>query len=196
MKKILLNLGLMAIVGVIIGWLSMVWLDSWTRHGQTIKVPAVKALPFGAAVSALSAEGHTGIVNDSVYDSSTRPGTVIEQNPKAGTVVKEGREVFLTINAFSPKMVSLPVLTDISVRQARSILEGLEVKNIVEKRIPSDFNDLVLGIRYKGQRLLPGARVPVNAVIELEVGESIPETITEDTVQTTDSTIEHLDLFQ
>ncbi len=90
MKKILLNLGLMAIVGVIIGWLSMVWLDSWTRHGQTIKVPAVKALPFGAAVSALSAEGLTGIVNDSVYDSSTRPGTVIEQNPKAGTVVKEG----------------------------------------------------------------------------------------------------------
>ncbi len=72
-------------------------------------------------------------------------------------------------------MVSLPTLTDISLRQARSILEGLEIKNVVEKRVPSDFKDLVLGVRYKGARLQPGARVPVNAVIELEVGEGLPD---------------------
>ncbi len=136
------------------------------------------------------------MLSDSVYDKSTRPGTVIDQNPKVGTIVKEGREIYLTINAFSPKMVSLPTLTDISLRQAKSILEGLEIKKVVEKRVPSDFKDLVLTVRYKGTRLSPGARVPVNATIELEVGEGKAEelidTVGEDSVE---SAGEQLNLF-
>lgn len=187
----------MIAAAVLIGWLSMVWLDSWTRHGQTVNVPMVKALSYDRAMTALSAEGLTGIVSDSVYDGHTSPGTVIEQNPKAGTVVKEGREVFMTIVAFSPKMVSLPTLTDISLRQARSILEGLDIKNVVERRVPSDFKDLVLGVRYKGARLQPGARVPVSAVIELEVGEGTPEIVVTDSVGDSESSpVEQLDLFQ
>lgn len=198
MKKLLLNLLLMGVATLVIVWLAMVWLGFWTRHGETISVPSVRSMPFDKAVSSLSAEGLVGIVSDSVYDNRTAPGTVIEQNPKTGTVVKEGREVFLTINAFSPKMVTLPTLTDISLRQARSILEGLEIRNIVERRVRSDFKDLVVGVRYKGARLMPGARVPVNATIELEVGEGMPEFVETDSV-TSDTEVvatDHLDLFE
>ncbi len=195
MKKLALNILLMIVVGIVVGWLSMLFLRIWTRHGDTVEVPSVKMLPFNRAMSLLSSDGLTGIVNDSVYDTRMAPGTVIEQNPKSGTVVKEGREVFLSIVAFSPKMVSLPALTDISLRQARSILEGLEIKDVVEKRVPSDFKDLVIGVRYKGARLQPGARVPVNARIELEVGEGMAEVY--DTLSTVhpDSVVDHLDLF-
>ena len=192
MKKILIHIGLMIATACVIGWLAMVWLDKWTRHGDTISVPAVKSLAYDSAVNMLGSEGLKGIVTDSVFDNSTKPGTVIEQNPKAGTIVKEGREVFLTINAFSPKMVTLPSLTDISVRQARSIIEGLDIRNIVERRVPSDFKDLVLGVRYKGVRLMPGARVPVNATLELEVGEGAPELMPDSIDETED---ERLDLF-
>ena len=197
MKKIFLNIGLMIAVAIIIGWLSMLWLDVWTRHGDTISVPAVRTLAYDKAISLLEAEGLKGIVADSVYDSRTAPGTVIEQNPKAGTIVKEGREVFLTIHAFSPKMVTLPSLSDISLRQARSILEGLDITNIVERRVPSEFKDLVLAVRYKGARLQAGARVPVNARIELEVGEGVQESFTDtDSVSADTEAIEsHLDLF-
>ena len=197
MKKIFLNIGLMIAVALIIGWLSMLWLDVWTRHGDTISVPAVRTLAYDKAISLLEAEGLKGIVADSVYDSRTAPGTVIEQNPKAGTIVKEGREVFLTIHAFSPKMVTLPSLSDISLRQARSILEGLDITNIVERRVPSEFKDLVLAVRYKGARLQAGARVPVNARIELEVGEGVQEPFTDtDSVSADTEAIEsHLDLF-
>ena len=197
MKKIFLNIGLMIAVALIIGWLSMLWLDVWTRHGDTISVPAVRTLAYDKAISLLEAEGQKGIVADSVYDSRTAPGTVIEQNPKAGTIVKEGREVFLTIHAFSPKMVTLPSLSDISLRQARSILEGLDITNIVERRVPSEFKDLVLAVRYKGARLQAGARVPVNARIELEVGEGVQESFTDtDSVSADTEAIEsHLDLF-
>ncbi|NBH92219.1 MULTISPECIES: PASTA domain-containing protein [Muribaculaceae] len=196
MKKVFLHIGIMIIVAVAIGWLAMLWLDVWTRHDDTITVPPVKTLSYGEAAARLDQHGLVAVLSDSVYDKSTRPGTVIDQNPKVGTIVKEGREIYLTINAFSPKMVSLPTLTDISLRQAKSILEGLEIKKVVEKRVPSDFKDLVLTVRYKGTRLSPGARVPVNATIELEVGEGKAEelidTVGEDSVE---SAGEQLNLF-
>lgn len=196
MKKVFLHIGIMIIVAVAIGWLAMLWLDVWTRHDDTITVPPVKTLSYGEAAARLDQHGLVAVFSDSVYDKSTRPGTVIDQNPKVGTIVKEGREIYLTINAFSPKMVSLPTLTDISLRQAKSILEGLEIKKVVEKRVPSDFKDLVLAVRYKGTRLSPGARVPVNATIELEVGEGKAEelidTVGEDSVE---SAGEQLNLF-
>lgn len=196
MKKIFLHIGIMIVVAVAIGWLAMLWLDVWTRHGDTITVPSVKTLSFGEAATRLDREGLVAVLSDSVYDKSTRPGTVIDQNPKVGTVVKEGREIYLTINAFSPKMVSLPTLTDISLRQAKSILEGLEIKNVVEKRVPSDFKDLVLAVRYKGTRLSPGARVPVNATIELEVGEGKAEEFLDSiSADSTESSAEQLNLF-
>ncbi|WP_289760313.1 PASTA domain-containing protein [Duncaniella muris] len=196
MKKVFLHIGIMIIVAVAIGWLAMLWLDVWTRHDDTITVPPVKTLSYGEAAARLDQHGLVAVLSDSVYDKSTRPGTVIDQNPKVGTIVKEGREIYLTINAFSPKMVSLPTLTDISLRQAKSILEGLEIKKVVEKRVTSDFKDLVLAVRYKGTRLSPGARVPVNATIELEVGEGKAEelidTVGEDSVE---SAGEQLNLF-
>ncbi len=196
MKKILLHIGLMILVGLAIAWMAMLWLDKWTRHGDTIIVPSVKTFSYVKASQTLEAEGLLAILSDSVYDKRTAPGTVIEQNPKAGTVVKEGREIYLTINAFSPKMVTLPSLTDISVRQARSILEGLEIKKVVEKRVPSDFKDLVLAVRYKGVRLSPGARVPVSATIELEVGEGFPDVVELDSISSEEAVpVEQLDLF-
>lgn len=196
MKKIFINIGLMIVAFVIICWLATLWLKVWTRHGDTIPVPAVRSLSYNSAISLLEGEGLKGIVSDSIYDAHSQPGTVIEQNPKAGTIVKEGREVFLTITAFSPKMVTLPSLSDMSVRQARSILEGLEISHIVERRVPSEFKDLVLSVRYNGSRLMPGARVPVSATIELEVGEGIND-IPLDSVPDPDAVqpSEQLDLF-
>lgn len=196
MKKILMHIGLMVLVGLAVAWLAMLWLDKWTRHGDTIVVPSVKTYSFERATQALKEDGLLAILSDSVYDNRTAPGTVIEQNPKAGTVVKEGREIYLTINAFSPKMVTLPSLTDISVRQAKSILEGLEIKKVIENRVPSDFKDLVLAVRYNGSRLSPGARVPVSATIELEVGEGLPDVLETDSIPAEESVpTEQLDLF-
>ena len=94
MKKVFLHIGIMIIVAVAIGWLAMLWLDVWTRHDDTITVPPVKTLSYGEAAARLDQHGLVAVLSDSVYDKSTRPGTVIDQNPKVGTIVKEGREIF------------------------------------------------------------------------------------------------------
>lgn len=173
--KIALNLMLMCIVGVFLIWVALLWLDIWTDHGHEETVPDVKGLYFDDARARLEAAGMEVELSDSVYESSSRPGTVVDQNPKVNTHVKPGRTIYLVINAFSPKTVSVPSLIDMSSRQARSILEGLGIKNISEEAVISEYANLVLGARYDGHRLSAGARVPVTAHIILEVGDGMPE---------------------
>ncbi len=172
---LLINLGVMALIAFALGWIAMAWLDVWTGHGKTEIVPDVKGMSYEQAVDRLGEDGLVVELSDSVYDSTARPGAVVDQNPKQGAKVKPGRTIYLVINAVSPRMVTVPALTEISARQARSILEGLGVKQIVERRVVSEYKDLVVGASYKNHRLTAGARIPVNAVVVLEVGEGWPE---------------------
>lgn len=173
LMKLLLNLAVMAAIGILLIIGALYWLDHWTLHGEQAIVPDVKGRPYQSALTALRSEGFEVVLSDSIYDRATRPGTVVEQNPKVNSRVKPGRTVYLTINAFSPKNVTVPALTDISVRQARSILEALGITRIEEVSVRSEFRDLVIGVRSGGTALLPGARIPVTAVVRLEVGDGL-----------------------
>ncbi len=174
-KHIFINLGLMVVAGCVVIWLLLTWLDTWTAHGHYELVPEVKGLTYDEACRQLHEAGFTPELTDSIYDTKSRPGTVIDQNPKTGTKVKEGRVVYLTITAFSPKNVTLPKLTDVSLRQARSILEGLGIRRIHVVEVPSEFRGLVIAVKRDGQPITAGARVPVTAAITLEVGAGYAE---------------------
>lgn len=191
--KLALNLVLMGVVFALLVYAALCWLDAWTLHGQYKTVPDVKGRPYDSALQLLELEGFVVELSDSIYDRNSSPGTVVEQNPKENNKVKPGRTVYLTINAFSPKNVTLPSLTDISVRQARSILEGLGITKIETISVPSEFKDLVIGARHDGVELQAGARVPVTSSITLEVGDGLPE-IT-DSLTASDPSAEALDLF-
>ena len=194
--KVIVSLVLMLLISIGLLWLSVQMLDVWTRHGQEAVVPSVK----GAEDVLLNA-GFVVEVSDSVYESRKAPGTVMEQNPKSGNRVKDGCTIYLSINAFSPRQVLLPALTDISYRQARSVLDGLGVKNVKVDTVPSDFKDLVLAVKRDGKRLMPGARVPINAHLTLEIGAGIPEEILNNEIDIdsididTAYTVEKLNLF-
>ena len=171
----------MAVVGCIILWVALSWLDSWTHHGEYILVPEVKGMSYHEAYDRLHSEGFAVEISDSVYEvGRIAPGTVVEQNPKCDTKVKDGRKVYLTITAFSPKSVTVPSLVDVSVRQAKSVLEGLGFKQISIENVPSEYRDLVLGVKASGVRLSPGARIPVTSRITLEVGSGV-DSVMDDT---------------
>lgn len=173
---IIINLLLMLIVAMILGWLTMTWLSWWTNHGKVATVPMVKGMSYDDAINKLTDAGLTVELSDSVYEDNARPGEVIEQNPRKGSTVKPGRTVYLTVNAFYPRKVTVPVLSDVSLRQARSALEGIGVKNIKEVSVISEYKDLVLGAEYNGQPLRAGMKIPINAVVVLKVGDGMYET--------------------
>lgn len=173
--KILLNLLAMAFIGILLLWLGTLWLDVWTDHGEYQEVPDVRRMAYDDAVQRLEKDGFVVEFSDSVYDNSAAPGMVVEQNPKVNTKVKHARTVYLTVNAFAPRSVTLPALTDMSLRQARSILEGLGVKNIEVREVPSEYQDLVLNVTRDGHRLMPGARIPTTGTVVIEVGAGMLE---------------------
>lgn len=169
--RLLTNIAAMIAVGFLLVYGTLAWLDHWTEHGKVAIVPDVKGDSYSEAVARLEADGFDVVLSDSVYNRNSRPGVVVEQNPKLDTKVKPGRTIYLTINAISPKSVTIPAIADMSVRQARSILEGLGIENISEVRVSSEFLDLVLGARINGAPLTAGARVPVTSKVVLEVGD-------------------------
>lgn len=199
--KVVLNLILMVLAGVFLLWLSSLWIDSWTKHGEEAAMPAVKGLSVYDAEERLVDAGFDVVISDSIHDATRKPGEVVDQTPKANSTVKRGCMVYLSINAFSPRQVVLPALTDISYRQAKSILDGLGIKNVTTDTVPSDFKDLVLSVKRDGRRLMAGARVPIDAKLVIEVGAGLPEEILNNEVDAdsmdidTTYTVEKLNLF-
>ena len=77
----------------------------FTKHGSTMRVPGVENMSYTEAVKKLHDAGLKVDIRDSLYREDVRPGFVIEQFPKAKSVVKPGRKIFLYINAVHPKEV-------------------------------------------------------------------------------------------
>lgn len=168
---LIVNLVLIGLVAIIVLFVLLGMLNIWTHHGANTQVPDVKGMLYNQARQKLESEGFTVELVDSIFDSKAQRGMVVEQNPKEGAVVKEGRTIYLTINAFSDRIVTVPSLTDVSLRQAKSILEGIGINDITVRYVMSEFKDLVVGVKINGVPLRPGMRVPVTSRVVLEVGE-------------------------
>ncbi len=169
---VLSNFILIICVGFILIGCLTVFLDYWTMHGSTAIVPDVRNRSYSEAVSALEANGLTIQINDSVYDRNVAPGTVLESWPKAGTVVKEGRTVYVLVTSFSPKHVtiSMPLTGSVSSRQAISYLRGIGINDIRLEHVPSEYPDLVMGARFGDTPLTVGSSIPITSVVTLTVG--------------------------
>lgn len=172
---ILMNLLYAGLATAVAAWIALWFLDYWTFHGQERAVPDVKGQSLEMAQGNISRAGLKAVVTDSIYDSYARPGTVVEQSPIPQAIIKRGGTVYLTLVAFTPKMVTIPDFYDVSERQARSMLEGLGITQVMVVNVPSEYAGLVMGAKFNGVSLRPGARVPVTAVITLEVGEGMEE---------------------
>lgn len=174
---VLSNIILIGLTGTILIWGVMIFLDFWTLHGHNAVVPQIKLKSYSEAASVLKANDLSIEISDSIYDPELAPGTVVESWPKAGAIVKNGRQVFVTVTAFSPKQVtiSMPLTGNVSSRQAISYLRGIGINDVRLEHVPSEFADLVIGARYGNTPLNVGSVIPVTSTITLTVGSGIEE---------------------
>ena len=109
-----LSLGLHILIMLAVAVLAVVilffWLDHYTRHGDVAEVPDVCGLYYLDADIALSEGGMRSTVIDSMYIDGMEKGIVLDQVPRAGSAVKHGRTIYLTINALSPRKIAVPEL--------------------------------------------------------------------------------------
>ncbi len=161
------NFLLMIVVGCALIYGTLAWLDYYTRHNEAVIVPDVKGLSMNEAKSFFDNTGLRYNVIDSVFSNDVNPGAIVEVVPEPGSKVKEGRIVFVTINALTAQMAIIPEVADLSFRQAYALLRSLGFKNIEVKFVPGDYKDLAVGVERNAQMINRGERVPLASTLTL-----------------------------
>lgn len=171
-KKYLItgNLALMLIAAIILIAGVLAWLDKYTRHGEGMVVPDIKGMPLTQAEKVLRMKELAYVIADSNYVKEKPAGCVLEYNPAAGQTVKKGRTIYLIINRQTIPEYDIPdVAENTSLRQAEAGILAAGFKLAPHEFIDGE-KDWVYGIKYKGQRLAPEDKVPLEAVLTLVVG--------------------------
>lgn len=165
------NVLLMLILAVILIAITLFCLNKYTRHNESIEVPDLKELQVQDAASIIASSSLRYEVVDSVYNQDGVPGAIVEQIPLGKSHVKEGRTIYLTVQAKSEQLVSMPDLEDASLRQAEALLKALGFSRINIEKVPSQYQDLVFGVAYRGVTVKAGQKIPKNSVLTLRVGD-------------------------
>ena len=165
-KNILLAIGAFLALAVV----TNILLGVITHHGQEIEVPdftnmKVSDAKYNAGVAGMRIE-----VIDSVYVRRMGRGLVYSQNPKAGSKVKKGRRILLTINSIIPKKVQMPNLVGFSMRQAKAELlsRGLNLGKLIYVEDMAT-NNVLRQLRHN-REIRPGRMIESGSDIDLVVG--------------------------
>jgi len=158
-------------------------LGYYTNHGSGIPVPKLKGEKIDRAMALLKEQGF-GYKIDSVYVEDVEPGTIVEQDPDAGTNVKEGRVIYLTMVTLQAPPVALPDLEQASYREATATLSNYGLK-IGDTTYRSDIaRDRILEVRFGGVVIKTGFKLPKGSKVDLVLGDgagasevAIPELI-------------------
>lgn len=177
LKRIFTNVALIATVILIIAIASHILLRVGTRHGARRTVPEFKGISLSEAQLVAADNDLAIFINDSMYVPAYPGGTVLDQLPASGVEVKPGRTVYVVINAFGDRMITVPYVAGRSLRQAKNMLDvaGLEIAKITY--VSDMATNYVLSQSYKGQSIVQGSTLeaPVGAGVELKVGVSREE---------------------
>lgn len=146
------------------------WLDSYTLHDVAISVPDLSGYHYTEVDAFLNDKELIAVIADSINDFEKPRGVVVDQHPLPEDLVKPGRKVYVTINALVPPDVSMPELTDLTLRQAKARLQsyGLGVDSLIYK--PSECSRCIIAVLYKKDRIKAGTTIRKGDKVTLVVG--------------------------
>jgi eukaryotic-like serine/threonine-protein kinase len=144
----------------------------WIVHSRSeIAIPNVVNRTFSEAQQLLLARGLTPIKAGTTPSANIKPGSVVYQNPVASSVVREGRNVYLTVSGGEEHVV-LPNLRGRSLRDAKVTLEQLDLKvgmvNYIASELPEE--------TVVGQGIPPGQKVSKSTSIPLTISSGAEST--------------------
>jgi len=142
-----------------------------TRHGDFIIVPDLIGKNIDEFESELGELDLQYIISDSGnYNPEFKINSVLDQLPAANAKVKQGRKIYLTLNASDFEMVEIPKITGITVRQARKTIESLGFIFGEIEYVDDIARDEVISISHDGNELNEGDYLKRTSVIDFELG--------------------------
>ncbi|MGF1557923.1 MAG: PASTA domain-containing protein [Flavobacteriaceae bacterium] len=170
-KTFLMQLGLAVAVTVLLVFLLLGWLKSTTNHGEFVEVPDFSKMSVMDMRKAIDeAELRYEVLDSANYNPDYPRFSIIDQNPKAGTKVKQDRKIYLTVNPSGYKKVTVPNVIQVTQRNASSMLRavGLDVERTTY--IDQIGKDMVYYVKFKGKQISPGDKLPKTSKVELVCG--------------------------
>jgi len=165
------QLALAVVAIVVFCFLLLKWLDVTTNNGEFVTVPDLKGKSLQTVEIELSDNDLVMQIQDSAnYNPNYPKFSVIEQDPLAGTQVKENRKIYLTLNPSGYRKVGVPNIMRRTLRQAKPTLEALGFTMGNKTYIDNIGKDVVLGIKYNGKDIKVGSKLPLKSKIDLVLG--------------------------
>jgi eukaryotic-like serine/threonine-protein kinase len=128
-KKALIIAGAALLLFLVFNYALM---PAYVNHSSRMTVPNVEGMSVDGARQVLAGASLVAVEAGVRPEPGQPVGTVVDQNPPAGAVVKEGRRVYLTLSG-GEVLVNVPPLRGRSIRDAKFTLErqGLRIGAIV-----------------------------------------------------------------
>ena len=161
-------------LAIVVGFTFLViqFLDFRTNHGQEIKVPDLSKMKLEIAEEKLNELDLEVFLLDTVeFNADFPPFTILEQDPKAGSLVKDGRKVYVKLNAGEFTDITIPEFKDKTFRQISATIKSLTLKEGKVTYKPHIAKDVVLQIYQNGRRLRAGDKVKKNSVLDFVLGD-------------------------
>ena len=187
-KYFWINVMAMIVVVALLLFGTLKGIDIYTRHGEAVVVPDVKGMTVAEAGTVFGNRGLACVVSDSTYVKDKPAGCILDYNPAAGQKVKEGRIIYLTINAINIPLQAVPDVADnSSLRQAeaRILASGFKLNDI---EYMAGEKDWVYGVKYQGRMLAIDEKVPMGATLTLMVGNGDREVLESDSLSANNGT--------
>ena len=164
------NLMAMCAVVLLLSAGVMIGVDIYTHHGEAITIPDVRRHSIDDAKKVLENMGFIVEITDTGYVKALPPGTVLEQRPLGGSVVKSGRIIYLTINADSTPTLTFPdIIDNCSYREAHARLTSMGFKLAAPQYVPGE-KDWVYGVTVRGRNVVTGDKISIEDVLVIQVG--------------------------
>lgn len=175
LKKVIINIIVILALSFLLGFLFLqLYLPMYTNHGETVSVPDLSGYTFDESVDILDNAGLKYEVSlDSGFSTDEKALAVLKQIPAAEEQVKNGRKIYLTLNARNAPLLKMPNLINMPLKNVQEILAniGLERGEIIY--VPDIGINVVLEQRYRGVSINEGFEVPKGAKIDLVVGDGL-----------------------
>jgi beta-lactam-binding protein with PASTA domain len=157
---------------VVFTFLVIQFLDFRTNHGQEIKVPDLAKMKLDVAEEKLNEIDLDVFLLDTVeFNADFPPFTILEQDPKAGSLVKDGRKIYVKLNAGEFTDITIPEFKDKTFRQILATIKSLTLKEGKITYKPHIAKDVVLQVYQNGRRLRAGDKVKKNSTLDFVLGD-------------------------
>jgi beta-lactam-binding protein with PASTA domain len=172
-KHFIKHFGIIILTYLVVVSFVIFYLDSYTNHGQKIKVPNLVGKNINSIQALLDENDLIYEIIESKYDPKKPDGTILEQDPiatsKSTVFVKEGRIIRLRISK-KTDLVEMPSLLNKSERFALQVLKNRGLKYKIEYKTSSEADGAVLNQKFKGQIIKEGQKIQIGSVILLIIG--------------------------